>query len=140
MNQPVSARHSTFLLVLAFIGFISLGLPDAVIGVAWPSVRDTFRLRQEAIALVLVISGIGYLASSFLAGRLMQSMGIGLVLAASTGLVSAHRRSCALGPSHRSMSGGALSSPVQLFAISTITGLSKCARWASTESHFWMSR
>ena len=89
MNQPVSARHSTFLLVLAFIGFISLGLPDAVIGVAWPSVRDTFRLRQEAIALVLVISGIGYLASSFLAGRLMQSMGIGLVLAASTGLVSA---------------------------------------------------
>ena len=89
MNRPVSARHGTFLLALAFIGFISLGLPDAVIGVAWPSVRDTFRLRQEAIALVLVISGIGYLASSFFAGRLMQTVGIGLVLAASTGLVSA---------------------------------------------------
>lgn len=88
MNRPVSARTSSFLLALAFLGFVSLGLPDAVIGVAWPSVRDTFRLRQGAVGLVLVVSGAGYLLSSFFAGRLIHSLGIGLVLAASTGLVA----------------------------------------------------
>lgn len=89
MNRQLSARPNTFLLTLAFVGFVSLGLPDAVIGVAWPSVRDTFHLRQGAIGLVLVVSGLGYLLSSFFAGRLMHTLGIGVVLAASTGLVAA---------------------------------------------------
>lgn len=88
MNRSTSARPNSFLIGLAFIGFISLGLPDAVIGVAWPSVRDTFGLRQGAIGLVLVVGGLGYLLSSFCAGRLMQTFGIGLVLAGSTGLVA----------------------------------------------------
>jgi len=88
MHRPISARPSSFLLALAFIGFISLGLPDAVIGVAWPSVRHTFQLRQGAVGLVLVVSGVGYLLSSFFAGRLMHAFGIGPVLAASTGLVA----------------------------------------------------
>lgn len=89
MNRPFPARPSPFLLSLSFIGFVSLGLPDAVIGVAWPSVRDTFQLRQGAVGLILVVSGVGYLLSSFFAGRLMHTFGIGLVLAASTGLVAA---------------------------------------------------
>ncbi|MCX7394490.1 MAG: MFS transporter [Planctomycetales bacterium] len=88
MNRPVLLRPTSFLLSLAFIGFVSLGLPDAVIGVAWPSVRETFGLRQGAVGLVLVASGIGYLLSSVFAGRLMHTLGIGLVLAASTGLVA----------------------------------------------------
>ena len=88
MNRHFPARPGSFLVALAFIGFISLGLPDAVIGVAWPSVRDTFQLRQGAVGLVLVVSGVGYLLSSFFAGRLMHAFGIGLVLAASTGLVA----------------------------------------------------
>jgi predicted MFS family arabinose efflux permease len=89
MNPHVRARPGYLLLALAFIGFISLGLPDAVIGVAWPSVRDTFHLRQSGVGIVLVISGVGYLLSSFFAGRLMNAFGIGLVLAGSTGLVAA---------------------------------------------------
>ena len=88
-NPHIRARPGYLLLTLAFIGFISLGLPDAVVGVAWPSVRDTFYLPQSAVGMVLVISGVGYLLSSFFAGRLMQRFGIGLVLAASTGLVAA---------------------------------------------------
>jgi len=89
MNRPFPARPGAFLLALAFIAFVSLGLPDAVIGVAWPSVRDTFQLRQGAVGIVLVVSGVGYLLSSFLAGRLMHACGIGLVLAASTGVAAA---------------------------------------------------
>ena len=32
------------LLLVAFLAFVSLGLPDAVLGVAWPSVRRSFDL------------------------------------------------------------------------------------------------
>jgi fucose permease len=82
-------RTGLLLIVLAYVGFISLGLPDAVIGVAWPSVRDTFRLPQGAAGLVFVASGLGYFVTSFLSGRLTHWLGIGLLLAASTGLVAA---------------------------------------------------
>ncbi|MEZ6051097.1 MAG: hypothetical protein R3C02_06850 [Planctomycetaceae bacterium] len=67
-------------------------------GVAWPSVRDTFHLRQGAVGLVLVVSGIGYLISSFLSGQLTQAIGIGLLLAGSTGMVAAAMYGFAFAP------------------------------------------
>ncbi len=98
MDRPAGARPNAFLITLAFIGFVSLGLPDAVTGVAWPSVRDTFGLRQGAVGLVMVVSGLGYLLSSFLAGRLMHAFGIGLILASSTALVAASMYGFAFSP------------------------------------------
>lgn len=77
------------LVVLAYVGFVSLGLPDAVIGVAWPSVRDHFGVSQAAAGAVFVASGLGYFTTSFFAGKLARGLGIGLLLAASTGLVAA---------------------------------------------------
>ena len=76
------------LIVLAYVGFVSLGLPDAVIGVAWPTVRNRFELSQSAIGLLFISSGIGYFCSSILAGKLTETLGIGLLLAGSTGLVA----------------------------------------------------
>lgn len=81
--------HSRFLLlVLAYIGFVSLGLPDAVIGVAWPSLRNAFTLPQGAVGFVFIASGLGYFLSSFFSGRITQALGIGWLLAASTALVA----------------------------------------------------
>ena len=82
-------RPGLLLVVLAYIGFVSLGLPDAVIGVAWPSVRDRFGLTQAVAGFVFAASGLGYFTTSFFAGRLARGLGIGLLLAASTGLVAA---------------------------------------------------
>jgi fucose permease len=81
-------RPSLLLIALAYIGFVSLGLPDAVIGVAWPSVRDRFHLQQGSVGLVFIASGVGYFVSSFLSGRLSQRLGIGLLLASSTAVVA----------------------------------------------------
>ncbi len=81
-------RPPTLLVVLAFLGFISIGLPDAAIGIAWPSVRDVYSVRQQALGLVLLASGLGYLLSSFGYGRISQVSGIGLVLTVSTAMVS----------------------------------------------------
>lgn len=89
MNPSDRPRPGLLLIALAYVGFVSLGLPDAVIGVAWPSVRDTFRLPQGAAGLVFVASGLGYFVTSFLSGRLTHALGIGTLLAASTALVAA---------------------------------------------------
>lgn len=85
----MSARSGLLLILLAYIGFVSLGLPDTVIGVAWPSVRDTFHVPQSAAAVVFLANGLGYFATSFFAGRLTHALGIGALLAASTALVAA---------------------------------------------------
>lgn len=81
-------RSDSLLWLIACVGFISLGLPDTLIGVAWPSVRDHFHLRQSEIGLVFAGAGCGYFLSSFFSGRLLQIMSIGMLLAASSALVA----------------------------------------------------
>ena len=84
-----TSRSSPTLLALAYLAFISLGLPDAVLGVAWPSLRDTFGLSQALLGVLLAVSAAAYFISGMLAGRLIQGLGIGLLLAGSTALVAA---------------------------------------------------
>lgn len=81
-------RHGRLLLAIAYLGFISLGLPDALIGVAWPSVREAFELPNQALGLVFVMSGAGYFVSSFFTGRLLKIFRIGMLLAGSSLLVA----------------------------------------------------
>jgi fucose permease len=83
-----AARSSSLLLFIAYIGFVSLGLPDTLIGVAWPSVRDHFHLPQSAVGFIFVGAGCSYFLSSFFTGRLLGVLGIGLLLALSSGLVA----------------------------------------------------
>ena len=88
-TPPARSRPGPLLIALAYIGFVSLGLPDAVTGVAWPTIRDSFRLPQEAAGMVFLAAGLGYFVTSFFSGRLTHALGIGLLLAASTALVAA---------------------------------------------------
>ncbi|MBI5953264.1 MAG: MFS transporter [Chloroflexi bacterium] len=77
------------LILLSFIAFISLGLPDGLLGVAWPSIRETFSLRLDALGILLVASTTGYIVSSFLSGKLIAKLGVGGTLAASCFLTGA---------------------------------------------------
>ena len=76
-------RNRTILLILSFIAFISLGLPDGLLGVAWPGIRDTFGLPVDALGLFLVFTTAGYMTSGFFSGALVRKLGLGGVLAAS---------------------------------------------------------
>ena len=82
-------RAPLALLVIAYAAFVSLGLPDAVNGVAWPSVRDHFGLPQAGLGLLVATAALFYMASSFITPRLMVHFGVGGLLAASTGMVVA---------------------------------------------------
>src|SRR6185295_9671182 len=81
-------KSKALLLAIAYIGFISLGLPDPVAGVAWPSVRDAFSLTQKDFGLVFIALGCGYCASGFFGGKLTHALGLGNLLSISSGLVS----------------------------------------------------
>jgi len=71
------------LVILAYIAFIGLGMPDGLLGVAWPSIRAGFSIPLDAIGMLLTASVIGYMTSSFLSGPVVTRIGVGRVLAAS---------------------------------------------------------
>jgi fucose permease len=71
------------LLLLAYIAFISLGMPDGLLGVAWPSIRHDFSLPLDFLGIQLFASTAGYLTSSFFSGRVMARLGVGRLLALS---------------------------------------------------------
>ncbi|GAA1039765.1 MFS transporter [Virgisporangium ochraceum] len=86
------------LLGLAYLGFISLGLPDALLGVGWPSMRETFGVSIEAVGLILTVGVTGYLMSSVSTGFALARLGVGRLLAASTALVAAGLAAYAAAP------------------------------------------
>jgi fucose permease len=71
------------LVILAYIAFVALGLPDGLLGVGWPSIRAGFSLPLDAIGMLLFASVAGYMASTFLSGMLLSKIGVGRILAAS---------------------------------------------------------
>ncbi|PKN94086.1 MAG: MFS transporter [Chloroflexi bacterium HGW-Chloroflexi-6] len=68
------------LVILAYIAFIALGMPDGLLGVAWPSIRASFSIPLDAIGMLLTAAVTGYMTSSFLSGPLIARMGVGRVL------------------------------------------------------------
>ena len=72
-----------FVILLVYAAFIALGLPDGLMGVAWPSIRAEFKLPIDSIGLLMVTLTVGYLISSFYCGRLIYIFGVGKILAAS---------------------------------------------------------
>lgn len=84
MNSLLAKYKSRLgLILLIYVAFISLGLPDGLLGVAWPSIRASFAIPLDSLGMLLVASTTGYLTSSFASGRLIARLGVGKVLAAS---------------------------------------------------------
>ncbi len=83
-----SARSRLGLIILAYIAFISLGMPDGLLGVAWPSIQGTFRLPLDAIGAMLFASMAGYMTSSFFSGKIIARLGVGGTLAGSCALTA----------------------------------------------------
>jgi fucose permease len=82
-------KSRKWLVPLAFLAFVSLGLPDGVLGVAWPSLRRSFDKPVDQLGLILLAMMTGYLLSSFAAGVLIGRLGVGRLLVASGLLVAA---------------------------------------------------
>lgn len=74
------------LIILAYIAFIALGMPDGLLGVAWPSMRADFSIPLDALGMLLFAAVAGYMTSSFFSGVLITRVGVGNLLAVSCAL------------------------------------------------------
>ncbi len=86
------------MLALAFLAFVSIGFPDAVLGVAWPSIRDTFGRPRADLGFILFGMGGGYFISGVLSGKAIELLGVGRLLALSTVCVGAGLLGNAMAP------------------------------------------
>jgi len=87
-KNSVNARPAG-LILLIFVAFIALGMPDGLLGVGWPSIRASFNVPIDALGALLFVSMIGYLTSSFLSGELTRRWGVGRLLIVSCALTGA---------------------------------------------------
>ena len=67
------------LLIIIYLAFISLGLPDALLGVSWPMMRQDFMLGLDAAGAISAVITVGTIASSLLSGTLIRRFGEGKI-------------------------------------------------------------
>lgn len=79
---------ATLLLILIYVAFISLGLPDALLGAGWPVMQPELGVSVGSAGLIqMVISG-GTIFSSAMSGRVLRRFGTGKTTAVSVALTA----------------------------------------------------
>ena len=69
------------LLAIIYLSFISLGLPDALLGAAWPSMYGSFQVPVSYAGIISMIISVGTVISSLNSDRLTKKLGTGKVTA-----------------------------------------------------------
>ncbi|KLI18110.1 MFS transporter [Brachyspira hyodysenteriae] len=69
------------LLAIIYLSFISLGLPDALLGSAWPSMYKEFNVAISYAGIISMIISIGTIISSLQSDRLTKKFGAGKITA-----------------------------------------------------------
>ena len=77
------------LLVIIYLAFISLGLPDSLLGSAWPVMHMEFGVPISYAGAVSMMIAAGTILSSLLSDRLTRRLGTGRVTAISVGMTAA---------------------------------------------------
>lgn len=72
-----------FLLVIIYFAFISLGLPDSLLGTAWPSIYTQFGVPISWAGIISFTILGGTIISSFFSGRVIRKLGTGKTTAIS---------------------------------------------------------
>ena len=71
------------LLAMIYLAFISLGLPDSLLGSAWPSMHLEFGVPVSYAGVISMIIALGTVVSSLQSDRLTRKLGAGMVTALS---------------------------------------------------------
>lgn len=77
------------LLAIIYLSFISLGLPDALLGSAWPTIYQEFEVPVSYMGVIFMIIAAGTVVSSLMSDRLTLKLGTGKVTAFSVALTAA---------------------------------------------------
>ena len=80
---------ATILLIVIYLAFIGLGLPDSLFGTAWPAIYPEWSLPFSMGSIITVIMTCGTITSSLFSSRVIAKYGTGKVTAFSTAMTAA---------------------------------------------------
>ena len=95
------------LLAIIYLSFVSLGLPDGLLGAAWPAMHSDLGAAVSLAGTISVVICLGTIVSSLMTDRLVRRLGTGRLTAASVAMTA-----------------------VALFGFSTCTALWQLVLWA----------
>lgn len=75
---------ATALLIIIYIAFIGLGIPDSLFGTAWPAIYSEFKLPISFGSFVTIIISCGTVLSSVISSKIISRLGTNKVSAYST--------------------------------------------------------
>jgi fucose permease len=76
----MSRPRRRLLLIVALVGFVGLGLPDGVLGTAWPFARADFGRPVEDLGFVITVLTISSALMAAVSGRVGRRLGTGRLL------------------------------------------------------------
>ncbi|HIS50881.1 MAG TPA: MFS transporter [Candidatus Gallacutalibacter pullistercoris] len=80
---------ATLLLLIIYLSFISLGLPDSLLGSAWPVMYGELSVPVSWAGIISMIISGGTIISSFFSERIIRRLGTGLVTFVSVAMTAA---------------------------------------------------
>lgn len=77
---------TTILLIVIFISYIGLGIPDSLLGSAWPAMYVDLGIDVSNVSIISLIISLGTILSSFTSERIVKKFKTGPVAIMSTAL------------------------------------------------------
>ncbi|MDR1003291.1 MAG: MFS transporter [Oscillospiraceae bacterium] len=78
----------TILLIIIYLSFISLGLPDSLLGAAWPAMQMSLGLPVSAAGILSITVSAGTVVSSLMSTRLIRKFGTGVLTSVSVAITA----------------------------------------------------
>ncbi|TQK63760.1 fucose permease [Brevibacillus sp. AG162] len=70
---------ATFFLIMIYLSFISLGLPDSLLGAAWPVMQAEYGAAFGVAGVITIVISSGTIVSSLASGALLKRLGTGQI-------------------------------------------------------------
>jgi len=127
MKNPKNVKSNLLLILISYVAFISLGLPDGLLGISWPFISGRHGVPLDSLGILLISFVAGYLTTSTTSGKIISMIPLGLVLSIScavTGLsllgfaFSNHWFLIIVASFFLGSGGGAIDTSINIFAAS----------------------
>lgn len=89
----------TLLLVIIYLAFISLGLPDSLLGTAWPAAYRELGVSVSMAGFLYAVVSFGTIISSLNSGRIIRRFGTGVTTTVSVAMTAAALLGFSVSPS-----------------------------------------
>lgn len=88
MRKRIDSMVSLALLIIIYIAFISLGLPDSVLGAAWPMMNEELNVPISYAGVLSMVCSMGTIISALSFSYISRRIKTGLITAISTSLTA----------------------------------------------------